>query len=105
MDDSEVILVLDRLYKILYNLSAMDTIAISDLRSNLPDIINKVSGNLSRIVITVSGKPKAVVLSLEEMESLEETADVLSIPGAYEMIKKGEKQAKRSEGILLSKMK
>lgn len=83
----------------------MDTIAISDLRSNLPDIINKVSKNLSRIVVTVSGKPKAVVLSLEEVESLEETAEILSIPNAYEMIKKGERQAKKGEGVLLREIK
>ena len=83
----------------------MDTIAISDLRSNLPDVINKISMDLSRIIVTVSGKPKAVVLSLEEIESLEETADILSVPKAYEMIKKGEKQAKKRQGILLSKIK
>lgn len=83
----------------------MDTIAISDLRSNLPDIINKVSKNLSRIVVTVSGKPKAVVLSLEEVESLEETAEILSIPNAYEMIKKGERQAKKGEGVLLREIR
>lgn len=81
----------------------MDTIAISDLRSNLPDIIDKVSESLSRVIVTVSGKPKAVVLSLEEIESLEETAEILSAPNAYEMIKKGEKQAKKGQGVLLSK--
>lgn len=82
----------------------MDTIAISDLRLNLPNIIDKVSESLSRVVVTVSGKPKAVVLSLEEVESLEETAEILSISGAFEMIKKGEKQAKMGKGVLLSKI-
>lgn len=83
----------------------MDIIAISDLRSNLPGIINKVSDNLSRVVVTISGKPKVVVLSFEEIESLEETAEILSAPKAYEMIKKGEKQAKVGKGVLLSKIK
>jgi len=82
----------------------MDTIAISELRSNLPDIINKVSKSLGRVVVTVSGKPKVVVLSLDEVESLEETAEILSTTNAYEMIKKGEKQAKKSQGDLLSKI-
>lgn len=104
-NNSKVILVIDNLYKLLYKEYMMDTVAISDLRSNLPDIINKVSKNLSRIVVTVSGRPKAVVLSLEEIESLEETAEILSIPNAYEMIKKGEKQAKKSQGILLKKVR
>ncbi len=83
----------------------MNTITISDLRSNLPSIVDKISENLERVVITVSGKPRAVVLSYEEVESLEETAEVLSVPRAYEMIKKGEQEAKKHQGVLLENLK
>lgn len=65
----------------------METIAISDLRANLPRLINRVSERLERLVITVSGKPKAVVISPEELESLEETAEIMATPGAYKSIK------------------
>lgn len=77
---------------------------ISDVRSNLPDLVNKVSKNLDRVVITVNGQPKAILLSSEELESLEETAEILAIPGAKSSIKKGVKQAKQSKGILLSEL-
>lgn len=83
----------------------MTYIAISDLRSNLPRIIDEVSTHMKRVIVSVSGKPKAVVLSLEELESLEETAYILSIPGAYEKIKQGEKEAKKGKGILLEDLK
>lgn len=83
----------------------MDTIAISDFRSNLPSLINQVSEYMKRFVISVSGKPKAVVMSLEELESLEETAEILSDPTAYKKIKIGEKQAKLKKGILLKDLK
>jgi antitoxin YefM len=76
----------------------METIAISDLKSNLPNIVKKVSNSLKRFVITISGKPKAVIISLEELESLEETAQVLSTTKALEKIKKGSQQAKKSQG-------
>ena len=66
-----------------------NTIAISDLRSNLPGFIKRVSGNLERFIVTVSGKPKAVVISADELESLEETAEILAIPKALQEIKKG----------------
>ena len=83
----------------------MDTIAISDLRANLPNLVSEVGEKLKRLIITVSGKPKAVLLSLDELESLEETAEVLSIPGALEKIKKGAIEAKKGKGILLSELK
>ncbi|EKD86039.1 MAG: hypothetical protein ACD_37C00509G0001 [uncultured bacterium] len=83
----------------------MDMIAISDFRTNLPKLIGEVSEYMKRFVISVSGKPKAVVMSLEELESLEETAEILSDPVAYKKIKIGEKQAKRREGILLKDLK
>ena len=68
-------------------------------------VINEVDTKLKRFVVTVSGKPKAVVMSLDELESLEETAEILSIPGAYEKIQKGIKEAKESKGVPLSRLK
>lgn len=78
-----------------------NVISISDARANLPKIINKVSKHMDRVVITVNGKPKATLISAEELESLEETAEILAIPGAYERIQKGEEQIKKGESVLL----
>lgn len=79
-----------------------DLITISDARANLPSLVEKVSEGLSRFLITVNNKPKAVILSIEEMESLEETAEILSIPGALKSIKAGYSEAKKGKGITLS---
>ncbi len=80
-------------------------VAISDARANLPELVNKVSDNLERFVITINGKPKAVLVSEEELESLEETAEILAIPGAKKSIKEGLRQAKKGQGIPLSELK
>lgn len=80
-------------------------VAISDARMNLPGLVNKVSKNLVRFVITINGQPKAVLVSEEELESLEETAEILAIPGAKVSIKKGLSQAKKGQGIPLSQLK
>lgn len=82
-----------------------NVLTISDARNNLPEVVNKVHKNMERVVITVHGKPKAVVLSTEELESLEETAEVLAIPGALESIKKGAKQIKEGKFVTLSELK
>lgn len=82
-----------------------DFISISDARATLPALINKISKNMERITITVNGKPKAVVLSSEELESLEETAEILAIPGALESIKKSKEQIKNGQFIELADLK
>ena len=73
-------------------------LAISEVRSNLPNIVDNISKYLDRVVISVNGKPKAVMISAEELESLEETADILAIPGSLESIKQGMKEAKQGKG-------
>lgn len=82
----------------------MDTIAISDFRANLPTLIDEVSEKLKSFIITVSGRPKAVVMSLEELESLQETAEILAIPGAKKSILRGKEQAKKRQGISLKEL-
>lgn len=81
-----------------------DTIAISDARANLPELVENVHKNMDRVLITVNGKLRAAVLSIDELESLEETAEVLAIPHIKEDIKKSKKQIKQGEFISLSEL-
>mgnify|MGYP001581894586 FL=1 len=83
-----------------------NNIAISDARANLPDLVTKINKNLDRAVITVNGQPKAVIVSIDELESLEETAEVLSsIPGIKKDIETSRKQIQKGEFIPLSDLK
>ena len=76
--------------------------SISDVRTDLPNLVAKISNSLGRVTITVNGQPKAVLVSAEELESLEETAEVLAIPGAKKSIKEGLREAKKGLGVLAS---
>ncbi len=78
--------------------------SISDVRANLPDLVTKVSNTLGRVTITVNGQPKATLVSSEELDSLEETAEILAIPGAKKSIKAGLKEAKKGLGSSLSSL-
>lgn len=93
------------MYILLYILVMNNPISISAARASLPDLVSKVSENLDRVVITVNGKPKAVLVSAEELESLEETAEVLSIPGIKKSLEKSRKQFKKGEFVYLSDLK
>ncbi|HAI62762.1 TPA: prevent-host-death protein [candidate division WWE3 bacterium] len=77
-------------------------ISLSNARAKFPEIVRKVSTTLDRVVITVNGQPKATLVNSEELEALEETAEVLSIPGAKDSILEGLRQAKKGKGVALS---
>lgn len=78
--------------------------SISDVRAKLPELIKKVSKYDSRVTITVGGKPMAVIVSAEELASWEETAEIMSIPGAKKSIVEGIKEAKEGKGTPLDKV-
>lgn len=79
--------------------------SISDVRTNLPDLVNKVSSNVDRVTITVNGQPKAMLVSAEELESLEETAEVLAIPDIKKDLEKSRRQIKKGQFTKLSDLK
>lgn len=85
----------------MYNAFMTNIMPISDVRENLPNLVDKIDKADERVIITVNGKPKAIMLNLEELETLEETAEILAIPGAREEIMRGLKEAKKGKGILL----
>ena len=65
---------------------------ISEVRSKLPELIKKISHVGKHLIITRNGKPEAILLSPEELETLEIKADqklLRSILRAEEDIQKG----------------
>ena len=63
---------------------------ISEVRSKLPELIKKISHIGKHLIITRNGKPEAIMLSPEELETLEVKADqklLLSIIRAEEDIR------------------
>ncbi len=77
------------------------TLTASEARINLYDMLDEVKKYLKRFVITHHGKPQAVVIPIDEIESLEETAEILTIPGARTSILRGIKQAQNGKGVPL----
>lgn len=76
-------------------------ISILHARAKLQDLVSRVSKNMDRIVITVNGQPKATLVNAEELESLEETAEVRAIPNIKEDIKRSKEQIRRGKYTLL----
>ncbi len=68
----------------------METLPLSDVRSTLSSIVERVEGTHERVTITRNGRPAAVLISPEDLEGLEETLDVLSDPVAMKQLREGE---------------
>lgn len=58
-------------------LLTMSWMPLAEVKAHLSEIVQRVGTQHERITITVHGRPAAVLMSLDELESLEETIEVL----------------------------
>ncbi len=71
---------------------AMSTESLRTVRDRFSDFVERVNRQHERIVITRNGTPAAVLVSPEDLESLEETLAVLADPDALEAIAQAERE-------------
>lgn len=74
----------------------------SDARKNFYQLIRSAAQGLKEHIITLQGEKPVVLISLEELESIKETAEILAIPKARESIEQGVKELKQGKVIPLS---
>ena len=65
----------------------MITLGISQVRQNLPKLIDEIDTRFERLFITKGGKPKAVLMSSEEFESWMETIASYEDPETMKVIR------------------
>ena len=80
-----------------------DQMALKDVKNRLSAVVDKVEREHDRVVITKHGRPAAVVLSVDDLESLEETVDVLSSPDLIAQIRDSLSELNRATSEPLSK--
>lgn len=54
-----------------------DEVPLLEAKARLSELADRVENRHERIVVTRHGRPSFVLMSLDELESLEETLDVL----------------------------
>lgn len=55
-------------------------LALADVKAHLSELVGRVNAQHERVTVTVHGKPSAVLIATEDLESLEETLAILSDP-------------------------
>jgi prevent-host-death family protein len=56
----------------------MTQTSISDLKSALSEFLNRAAYGRERIIVTSRGKPKAVLISMEDLRRLEELEEAFA---------------------------
>jgi antitoxin YefM len=77
----------------------MTIIPLADAKARLSAVLDEVRDTHERVVITRNGRPEAVIMSVSDLEALEETLDLLSTRGALDEIRAAEEEIARGEAI------
>ena len=72
----------------------MKTLPLTDARKELPNIVDEVARGHEHVVITKRGRPQAVVMSLDEFESWQETLEIMADRQAMAAIARAERDIK-----------
>jgi antitoxin YefM len=68
-------------------MNLVEQMALKDVKNHLSEVVEKVEREHERVIITKHGRPAAVVVSLEDLESLEQTLDILCRPALIKQIR------------------
>ena len=58
-------------------MSLVEQMSLADVKNRLSEVVDRLEREHGRVVITKHGHPAAVIISLDDLESLEETLDVM----------------------------
>ena len=75
------------------------TFSLADVKARFSEIVDLVATRQERVVVTRHGKPAAVLISPDDLESLEETLEIMSDPQLMAKIREGESALARGEGV------
>src|ERR1700677_3029724 len=67
-----------------------ETLPLSSVKAHLSELVDRVEDQHDRVVLTRNGKPAAVLISHDDLESLEETLSILSDPALVAQIHESE---------------
>lgn len=68
----------------------MGTVSVSEMKDILSEVLNRAAYGQERIIIASRGKPKAAVISIDDLTLLEELEDALAAREAREEHARGE---------------
>ena len=82
----------------------MEILPLSAVKARLSELVDRVEQEDERIVVTRNGRPAAVLISADDLESLEETLAIMSDPELMKQIREGEAAIERGDVYTLEEI-
>lgn len=79
----------------------METIPLASAKAKLSEVVDRVEREQDRVTITRNGRPVAMIVSLDDIEGLEETLEILSDQRLMRKIRAGLAAAEKGETVPL----
>ena len=78
-----------------------DPVPFTEAKAHLSELVDRVVRERDRIVVTRNGRPAAVLLSPDDLESLEETVEILRDDELMASLRKSRKEAAAGKRLKL----
>lgn len=75
-----------------------ENLSLAEVKAHLSELVGRVGRQHDRVTVTVHGRPSAVLLSPDDLESLEETIAILSDQAALRQLADSDAELARGEG-------
>ncbi len=83
----------------------MSTLSLSDAKARLSEIADEVDRTHERVLITKNGREYVVLISVEDLESIEATLELLSDPAAQRRLRKAGRDVAAGRGVDANKLR
>lgn len=77
--------------------------ALKDVKNRLSEVVDQVEREHDRVVITKHGRPAAVVVSVDDLASLEETLEIMARPRLISQIRDSLAELETEPATVLTK--
>ena len=82
----------------------MKTLSLSEVKAKLSELVDEVESRDERIVITRKGRPAAVLVSQDDLDSWQETLEITSDRALMTEIRRGIRQIQRGQTVSYDKV-
>jgi prevent-host-death family protein len=76
-----------------------DVLPFSEVKAHLSELADRVEVEHDRILVTRNGRPSFVLMSPDDLESLEETLDIVRDDDLMKSLRRSRREAERDERL------
>jgi antitoxin YefM len=80
------------LARVMSMTAAAEHMPLAEVKNRLSEVVDRLEREHGRVIITKHGRPAAVVITIEDLEDLEETLNVMSDPKLMRRVRQAQSE-------------